>query len=427
MGWHRVVIRLLLSVAIVLAADWTAAAEDRSIVAPQALERAGYSVYWSATLPIAGGDRCAGAFLVDENLYVTTGRGRVYTIQADTGLLRWIQELGAYSSPKQAPTHVQNADGDGPVVFVTRSHVDMFDRYGGDLVRRIELPFTAAGGAVADQSMMYLGGTDGLLYALRWRCVGCGTPLVAWRSMLRGMASSTPVLTPDGRLYVAGDEGLVYCIQPPGRSLLWSYRTGGAIVGGLGVDESGVYVASRNRRLYILNPNDGAVVKSYRMPGPLLDGPIAAQRTVYQYCLDEGLLAFDSDTHEQLWQKRGTRAFVARRAEWLVLRTESGDLQIVDNQTGADRGAIDLPDGVLLATNTRDATLFAVSRDGRVLCAKRAGVPFLRREAVLTARARLHSRPRSQTAGVVSPNARPDSANQKDRTPKDPFRSTLGG
>lgn len=423
---HRFIAAISFSMLFFVPVGHHASAADQTIATPAALEQAGYGVYWSATLPLRGGHRVAGVSLLDENLYVQTAGGMVYAIQADTGLLRWVQSLDSYSTPTRAPTHVRTDDGDGPAVFVTRAQAYFFDRYSGDSLLELELPVAASSGAVADMSSMYLGGADGLFYSLRWRCYGCGLPLVAWRAMLPGIATSTPILTELDRLYFASD-GVVHCVQAPGKTKLWSFCVCESVAGDIHADESGVYVASRNQKLYILDPDDGSLIRSYRLPRPLDEGPVVAQRTVYQYCPNEGLYAFDTDTHEPLWHKQDGRAFVARQAEWLVLRTASGDLQVVDNDTAAVLHTVNLPDSVMLATNARDANIYAVTPDGRVLCAKRLGFPYLRREKILSARARLNARPVSVLPGVGEGSGPGASAGQSGAKPVDPFKSTIDG
>lgn len=348
------------------------------------LNRAGYSVFWEIALPV-GNDPVRNAYLVDENLYVTTRSGTIHTVHADTGLARWVQDLDHAVLRDRAPTHVRTTDGGGPVLFVTHATAHVFDRSDGTLIRRLELSFPAGGGGVADAYSMYLGSAGGEMLALRWSVELGGADLVRWHARVRGIVTSTPVMKFD-RVYFVSDGGVVYCLAAPSKALRWAYATGGVVAGGIHVDESGVYVASSDRMLYVLDPDTGERVHIHQLPGALTDAPEVAMRTVYQYSDGDGLFAFDTDTRQALWQMRDARRFVARSADNVVLGSLSGGLIFADHSSGRVTHRTDLPDGTMVVRNDRDAVLYLVTPDGRILCAKPSGFPYLRRDAVVRAR-----------------------------------------
>ena len=358
------------------------------IVASARLRLAGYGKYWDGYLPLQGSDEVAAVHLLDDNLYVRTRHGVVYAVQADTGLLRWGALLNDRLFRDRAPTHVQTDAGGGPVIFVSNGQVLVLDRYSGDVIRRMELPFPAGGAAVADAACMYLGSAGGEFYALRWSVhPGCA-PLTRWRVRVHGTVTSRPVLTLDDRTYFVTDAGVVYCVGGHNKALIWAYRTMAEVSGGIHVDESGVYVAAADHRLYVLDKDVGRRIREYQLPGPLFDTPVVSQRTLYQYCDRQGLFAFDVDSRKRLWHLPEARRFVARAAERLVLISRTGDLLIADNDTGRVESTMELPQGVLIAENRRDAVLYMVTPGGRLLCAKPLGFPYLWFNAMLLARLR---------------------------------------
>jgi hypothetical protein len=198
------------------------------------------------------------------------------------------------------------------------------------------------------------------------------------------------------------------------------------VTGGIQVDESGVYVSSTDRRLYVLDTDTGSRIHTHRLPGPLCDTPTVVQRTVYQYCQGDGLFAFDVDTRQRLWRNPDARRFIARAAEDLVLMTVSGDLMFADNVSGQVRHVVDLPEGVTAVRNSRDAVLYLVAPDGRVLCAKPRRFPYLRREAVTRARAQLHLHPRAIQESLGDSATNPSIAGSSPSNPTaDPLRSRI--
>ena len=118
--------RALLAATTFLAAASQAPAKE-PILKTTALQQAGYGKFWESTF-LTGGNPVLSAHLLDENLYLTTDAGLVCAVQADTGLLRWMQDLGDRSVRGRAPAHVQSAKDMGPVLFVTYSKVAEADR-----------------------------------------------------------------------------------------------------------------------------------------------------------------------------------------------------------------------------------------------------------------------------------------------------------
>jgi putative pyrroloquinoline-quinone binding quinoprotein len=395
---------------------------DAAIATEASLAAVGYSTYWSIDLP-ASSDRMLAADLVDENLYVVTQSGGVYTVHADTGLIRWVQPLADTIIRHRPPSHVVTSVGDGPVVFVTHNTINVFDRYNGDLLRELKLPFAAGGGAVADWRRLFVGSASGEMYAVNWSADFSREFLVAWHAGVRGAVMSAPVLAFD-RLYFASDRGGVYCVRPEDKSLVWGYVAEGDIAGGVYVDESGVYFASSDRHLSVLDVDTGEQIVRYGLPGPLFDSPVGVQRTIYQYCEGDGVFAFDTDTRSELWLVANARRYVARSANDVVLESVDGDLLFVDNVSGRVRGTIEMASQTIVVENTRDSVLYLISPGGRVLCAKPKGFPYLRRDAVLRERAQLRLSPaelRARERELLAPS--PSVGGGGHVSDPDPFRS----
>ena len=396
------------------------------IVTDASLRDVGFERYWQGRVSVAHGDAVEAVDLLDENLYVRTREGTIQAVQADTGLLRWIEPLADRSFRDRRPSHVWTDAGDGPVLLVTKSQILVLDRYSGEELDRIALPFAAGGGAAADEFGIYLGGADGAFYSLRWLRSSSRKPLVRWRVGVAGRVMSRPVLTFDNRLYFVSDGGVVYCVRAGDKSLVWAYRTYSPVSGGLHVDESGVYVAAEDNRLYVLDRDRGRSVRRYLLPAPLFETPVVAHRTVYQHCAGAGVFAFDVDSREELWHVPDGRGFVSRAEHRVVIRSMSGDLLFVDNRTGEVNGRLALLDDVFAAQNRRDSVLYLVAPDGRMLCAKPAGFPYLRREEVAAARSMLHRRPASGQDADAGEESPADSTGISGRRPEDPLRSDGG-
>ncbi len=398
------------------------------IVTDAALREVDYERYWQGHVSLRHGDGINSVELLDENLYLRSRDGAIYAVQADTGLLRWAQRIQDRSAHDRPPSHVQTDVGDGPLLLVTKSQLAVLDRYSGEQLRRIELPFAPSGGAVSNATGIYLGGMDGTFYALRWVGPADRAPLVRWRVGVSGRVMTTPSLTFDHRLYFVSDEGVVYCVRARDKALVWAYRTFANVTAGLYVDESGVYVATEGNRLYVLDRDLGRSVRRYLLPAPLFAAPVVVRRTLYQACTGVGMFAFDVDSREQLWEVRGAERFVALSKDRVALTDVDGGMVFVDNGTGEVENRLALPDGVFAVENRQGGVLYFVTVDGRMLCAKPAGFPYLRREEVAAARSTLHRSPfaeeeREGMEGALGTEAE----GNRERRIQDPLRSDTGG
>jgi hypothetical protein len=94
---------------------------------------------------------------------------------------------------------------------------------------------------------------------------------------------------------------------------------------------------------------------------------------------------------------------------------------ILNHETGEVLHGFDIHFAAGTVTNTRNEAVYLLGRDGRILCARPVGVPYLRRQEVTAARDRLNLPP------LNSANAGQDVRTEASRAPEpirnDPLRS----
>ena len=110
--------------------------------------------------------------------------------------------------------------------------------------------------AVAADRTIYFGGKDGVLYALRERRGLFATgPEVLWRYKLGPGIQSSPLLAADGTVYLGDEGGTLHAVRPPEAGEwakpLWTFATKGALISSpaLGADGS-LYTASMDGTVY---------------------------------------------------------------------------------------------------------------------------------------------------------------------------------
>ena len=387
-----------------------------------ALADAGMSLFWEARLPVAAGESLKEAFLRDEALYVTTDRGTIFALHAETGLIRWSENLTQPAYRIYPPAHVQQ-DGDrGAVVIPTTTGVYIYDRYSGRPITRFMPEFPISSPPVAFDDMVFIGSRNGRFYSLIVDSRRFADPVMRWEVSTGGPVSASPILFGDRNrnLLIASESGAVVSCFAQNKTLNWQYRVGGAVLGDPVVDASGVYVPSMDRSLYKLDANNGAFIWRVLFSSPLSTGPTVTSQTVYQTCSDCGVTALDAITGDQKWKVAEAASFVSHSASGDLLFASPGRLLLVDHEKGNPSAEVEVPGVAFALSNPVSDAAFLLGGEGRVFCIRLDKVPYLKRQQVNMARQQLNQRPvdESTREKPVAPATR-----TTDRTANDPFRS----
>lgn len=358
-----------------LSLSMSAALGEGDYVDSSALHEAGLVKYWQLSLPLQPGQEIADSYLVDDQVYTATRDGYVYAIDAKTGTIRWVKQVTTAGYRVKQPCHDGNI-----IIFVLPSVFVQYDRYSGRPIRSIETRFPTGSSAISDGFRFYIGGIDQKVYAFY-----PDQDFEIWKSRANGQIVSRPALL-GKHLYFAGDDGSVYACVAKDKQFYWRARRVGSITADLVVDDNGVYVASRDHSLYLLDPAFGGLRWRTRFSGPLYEPPIITPEVVFQYCPDEGLAAINTGTvgveqrvrwtlprGRKLLTVDGKRAYVLSRDESILI-------------AGLDDGKIlhdvPAPGFTMPMPSPGVAALYMASRDGRVFCARKRGVPIVLAEDI---------------------------------------------
>ncbi len=373
-----------------------------SLVNDVDLERVGFRRYWDAHLPVAPRESIKHAYLVDKALYVTTNSGVFFSLEADTGLIRWVDHLTEANFTIYRPTHARTSDGKGPVVVLTTNDVFVLDRYNGARLTRFDPGFAPGSAPLAIGPNYFAGSNNGRFYALAVRGKPVARAFKKWEVAVGTAVTATPFVYEGDKLLFAAEDGGVYSCFASDKTLLWSYRLGGGIAADPAIDSGAVYVAGLDRALYKLSLGGGHLMWRVRFDDPLRDGPAVAAHTVFQYSPSSGLVALDADTGKKKWTNKQARRFAAHGPARNVLYTDDQRLLIVDHETGAQVGVIDIPDATGVITNSESDAVFVLGTLGRITCLRLDDVPYLRRQQVQAARTQLNQPPMDRAQSMKS-------------------------
>lgn len=384
------------------------------------LSNAGMYSYWTADLPLAKGDALEAGYLVDEALYVVSRGGTVYALDAQVGLIRWANKLTEADYNIYRPTHIQNDDDNGPVVFSTITKVVLYDRYNGDVIQSFKPNFPVGGTAVGADNGLFLGSSNSRFYGLLRTSALSSKPYQVWDVLAGGAVLAAPILYDFDLLIFASQGGQVFSCRAGDKKLIWSFQTRGPILGDPVKDDDSVYVASGDRSVYKLGLLRGGLIWRFRMQQPLTVGPQLLSGVVFQHSNRDGLVALDAKTGKEKWRLAEGRSVAAHTKNGDLIAATNRRLLVVDHQKGDILHTLPMPDAIVTVANSRTDSLFVLGGDGRVLCARLDDVPYLRRQRVLAARAAL-TRPPSSAGKRATTKPKPST--KSDPRLDDPLRS----
>lgn len=360
------------------------------------LYAAGLVKFWQVRLPLEPGQQLVDLYLVDDQLFATTGDGFAYALDAVTGAPRWVKQVTRGGYRLWRPTRAQDR-----AVFVTPAMVTEFDWYLGTPIRAFPLRYPASSPAASDGSLLFIGGVNQRLYAF-----AIGTDYERWKVVTSGQVISRPLLH-GGILYFASDSGHVFACKPASKRKVWVRRPGGAVTADLAADENGVYVASRDNSLYLLEAGAGGTRWRARLSGPLLEPPALTPSVVYQYCADDGLVAINTaglgEVDRIRWKLPEGRRLLTVNDTLAYVLTRDEQIAAVRILDGAVVHRIAATGFGLSVSVPGEKVLFLAAPDGRLFCARDAKAPLVTREQVLAA-LRAGTGPR-QPAGAQAASA----------------------
>jgi outer membrane protein assembly factor BamB len=146
------------------------------------------------------------------------------------------------------------------------------------------------GGMVIAQGKLYIGCSDGYIYALN-----AETGDILYQYKTEDKIWGTPTIV-DNTLYIGSFDKKLYALDADDLTLKWTFTTEGSIFAQPLVDNGTVYVGSFDRYLYALNAVDGTLKWKYMAENWFWSQPVIIDGTIYAGCLDGFVYVLGADT-----------------------------------------------------------------------------------------------------------------------------------
>jgi outer membrane protein assembly factor BamB len=253
----------------------------------QALSTSTGAVVWSA----ATSDYFYGSpALVGGTIYIGSGSGTVYALNASTGATIWTRPLASqsfYASPVVVGNLVYIATYAGKVYALNAST--------GATRWTYAISAHVDGSPTVVNGVLYIGSVNNSVYALNAK-----TGALLWSYATGGQVETTPAVV-NNVVYVGSGDGKLYAIKAAGTSgsLLWSYTTGAAVYASPAVANGVVYIGSSDGNMYALNARTGALDWSLATGATVRTAAVAAG-VVYFTAANDLVYAANASTGEVL-------------------------------------------------------------------------------------------------------------------------------
>ncbi|MGQ9523564.1 MAG: fibronectin type III domain-containing protein [Armatimonadota bacterium] len=236
------------------------------------------------------------AIAVDGTVYIGLPSGGLHAITPE-GKQKWVfsQDVGVISSSPAIGDDGTIYFGDDSGLFAVTPAGSLKWRFrtGGGF----GAPVISSPAISPDGRTVVFGADDGVLYALDTQ-----TGSVQWRFFTAGDVKSSPAIGADGTVYVSSNDGFTYAIrpgQPPHE--LWKVNTGRTNMASPALADGRVYVTGEAGILYCLDAQTGAVIWSRETGGRVLASPCVDFNGVIYVAVSgeakeqQKVLAFDRD------------------------------------------------------------------------------------------------------------------------------------
>ena len=180
--------------------------------------------------------------VADGKVYIGSGDGRVYCLDASTGTQLWNYITGnrVSSSPTVADGKVYVGSHDNRVYCLDASTGTLVWSYAASSE-------VWSSPAVADGKVL-VGSFDTKIH-----CVNATTGEYIWSYITNWIVWSSPAVA-DGKVYVGSGDSNVYCLNASTGLKLWSYATGSYVFSSPAVADGKVYVGSDDYKIYTFAP-----------------------------------------------------------------------------------------------------------------------------------------------------------------------------
>ncbi len=260
----------------------------------------------------------SSAAIAKDRVFLTSLDGNIYALNEKDGSDLWNYSVGApiYTSPAFIASGGDNSKYDKIFIGADDGVVYGFDMNDGSILWSYTTGDKVRASAMVINGIVYIGSTDGKLYALDEDGSFDGDQGVddnattnedlLWSRSIGSISASVPAaLLAEDKLYVGTDEGKAYALNRFTGATIWvrDFGAGAALKSSPAIGDGLVYIGAGNSQFYALKTEDGSIDWSDTTGGIISSSPaIDTENNVAVVGCDDGnVYAYDATTGERLW------------------------------------------------------------------------------------------------------------------------------
>ena len=164
------------------------------------------------------------------------------------------------------------------------------------------------GTPVVYNGLVYAAGYNGKIYAYN-----SDTLAVRWVYPREGYLKPFVggIVIDGGSLYIGSTDGIVYALDAETGDLLWNFETEKEIWATPAVNGDTIYIGSFDEKFYAINAADGSKKWEFTTEGAIVATPVIYNGIIYFGSLDKNLYAVDTTSGNKKWQFSGENWFWA--------------------------------------------------------------------------------------------------------------------
>ena len=333
----------------------------------------------------AGARGWPGTVSEGDTLYVSTMDGRAVALNPDNGSRKWDWEPSAGQSGQTASFLTCGAGSQivggkfygapaiaNGLVYVAlhTGKVYAIDAASGVQQWYYDLKSTVSGGVAVGNNTVFIGSSNGKLSAL-----DAGNGFLKWEFSSENEVWATPVVV-DGVVYFGSLDHSLYALNATDGTKKWAFKTGGGIASTPLVVEGVVFVGSLDNKFYAIDADAGTQKWVFEGAGNWFWSQAAYDNgTIYAGCLDHNVYAIDAGNGTTVWSKPFDAGSLVKASPviaggMLVVASEVGKVYGLDLKTGEKKWEFDnikskvlsplCATGSTVYINTQDNKLYAL-------------------------------------------------------------------
>jgi outer membrane protein assembly factor BamB len=320
------------------------------------------------------GSICSSPSISDGKVYITSGDGYVYSLDAINGNLIWKYRIGI--ELKSSP-----AVAEGLVYIGSKNGTYALDAQTGQLVWKSRRPCMCGSSPTVFDRVLYLTSVYGPIIALdaldgsdRWTFSSFKTGDQKHVPAIVVYEYSSPTVAQ--HLVFTGTyttlDNYIYALDSIDGEIVWKRETG---KGNMGMSHSSASVVDNalyigvGWYLYSLCASTGSLRWKFEAQDFIYSTPVVDTDTVYFSCWPGNIYALDARSGSQTWKTRieqGTNPYLTLTQDTLYVGADNGYLYAFDKQSGKEKWRYEIGRAVKSPPSISQTRLFVGSTDGRV-------------------------------------------------------------